>query len=410
MNILFVSNYIPTHNGSGPQRRAANHLDVLRTLGAVTVVFPSNAVEANSPRDLAEELGVGRVVIRQEPTIAEHREALYNESSGTVLRFLHAIRRISYLDGRVFSKYQEKWRVFFEYNFDLIFAFRMTSALWLDSILPSSISAPKVVDLDDIESITFSRAIGKSNSMLWRFILRKQLRWIKRVEAQLLQNWTACILCSEIDSARLERLTGRKAWVIPNAVAFREPPPPEPSKLTRLLFVGTFAYNPNVEGIEWFVNMVWPKVVHALGASVTLTLVGFSPPQRILEMGETPGITVVANAPTLAPYYADADIVIVPLLTGSGTRIKIIEAASQRRALVTTTLGCEGLDYEDRIHAEISDSAEEFSERIVHMAQNNTERETISANAYEHARARFSREVVQASLSSKLHPLISRPV
>jgi glycosyltransferase involved in cell wall biosynthesis len=153
------------------------------------------------------------------------------------------------------------------------------------------------------------------------------------------------------------------------------------------------------------VAQVWPLIRRELSDGVTLTLVGFDPPDTIRALGKEEGVRVVANAPELRPHYDHASLVIVPLLAGSGTRIKVLEAASFGRAIVTTALGCEGLDFVDGRHAAIADRPESFAAAVVRLAKDPAARAALAATALAHVTSRFSAEAIQAGMIEKIRAL-----
>jgi glycosyltransferase involved in cell wall biosynthesis len=102
------------------------------------------------------------------------------------------------------------------------------------------------------------------------------------------------------------------------------------------------AYHANSDAILWFTGRIWPAI-HERFPHWTLTLVGSDPPPRVRELSTRPGVEVTGTVPDVRPYYAEAVLAIVPLLTGGGTRLKILEALAAGVPVVSTTMGVEGL-------------------------------------------------------------------
>jgi polysaccharide biosynthesis protein PslH len=133
-----------------------------------------------------------------------------------------------------------------------------------------------------------------------------------------------------------------KLAIIPNGIALPDPPVPQsqPSTPCRLLFVGALGYAPNMQGILWFMREVWP---HLTPAAFHLNIIGRKPPPEVQALASLPHVELAADVPDVAPYYAQCDLALAPILYGGGTRIKILEALAHKRGVVATPIGAEGL-------------------------------------------------------------------
>lgn len=125
-----------------------------------------------------------------------------------------------------------------------------------------------------------------------------------------------------------------------------------------LFHLGSMNWSPNVEGIEWFLDEVWPGI-HAAHPELTFTLAGHDIPEK-LKQREDPNVEVVGAVPDANEFMMDYDIMVVPLLSGSGIRIKIVEAMALGRVVITTSIGAEGLDVQNGKHLFIANTPEEF--------------------------------------------------
>lgn len=409
MNILFVSHAVPDDNGRGIQKRAAQHLHALRRLGKVTLVLPAYmAAEAEANGADLGLLDVQTIIRRPDRTLARLTEAAHRDARGAVGRLWSALRRRPEIDQRATGADRGASRALVDGHWDLIFAFRLASAIWLDSILPPPKNGgpPRVVDFDDIESIAMRRTHAAiRTTLLWRVKLRQWEGFVERVERRLARSWSLLLLCSERDAALVKQRYDAATLAIPNAVAFADPPPEPPAPPFRLLFVGTFSYGPNVYGLTWFVEQVWPGLREALGNGIELHAIGFDPPAAVLALGSHEGVTIVGPAETLPPHYAGSHAVIAPIFSGGGTRIKIIEAMSFGRPVVTTSLGCEGLDLADGEHALIADSPDGFRDAILRLTKEPGLRSAIARASWLYGRANFAVEPVESRMNIALRQL-----
>lgn len=406
MKILYVTQAIPDANGAGWQRRAAQHLRALTRLGKVAIVLPP--ADPIQPDEHGEErvlaMGVKHVIRRDTLSMGEQTYLAEAQARGRFAKIWAKSRRLPWLDGRAQKRDRERFRSMVKGKFDVIFAFRLQSALWIDSILDRGDHARLMIaDFDDIESRKFMDMHEFSEfSLFGKLKLKRQLNWIRTVERNLLNDWDAVCLCSDLDANRIAEMYSRGTWVVPNAYKFGKRLPETDGSPAQLLFVGNFAFGPNVKGATWFAQTVWPLVREQWNGEIRATFVGFRPSADIWALGNTPGIEIVADAVDLAPLYERAHVVIAPILNGSGTRTKLIEAAAYGRAIVTTSVGCEGLHFQDGIHVEMADTPDTFAERVVKLLQDPVRRSNLADAAYKHAVQHFDTENIEAALAQRV--------
>ena len=165
-------------------------------------------------------------------------------------------------------------------------------------------------------------------------------------------------VCSELD---LERFGVPNGIVVPNG--YEAPKVPagrdEVSAHPTLLFAGNFCYPPNSHAARWLVMDVLPKLREYI-PDVQVRLVG-EPDASVAELASCRSVTVVGRVPEMHPELVRADVVAVPIRYGSGTRVKILEAFANRIPVVSTTVGAEGLDIEDRRELILADDAAPFA-------------------------------------------------
>lgn len=126
----------------------------------------------------------------------------------------------------------------------------------------------------------------------------------------------------------------------PYGMILPEPLDPEDEEPGVLLFAGTFAHPPNRDAARWLATEIMPAVRQRV-PDATLRLAGSSPPREVLDLAG-PGIEVIADPVSMDPHLAAASVVLAPVRTGGGMRMKVLEAMALRRAVVTTSLGAEG--------------------------------------------------------------------
>jgi len=127
-----------------------------------------------------------------------------------------------------------------------------------------------------------------------------------------------------------------------------------------ILFQGTLNYQPNVDAATWLVDDLAPRIRNRV-PDLRIRLVGQTVPP-VDRLDDPPAVTVVGRVPDMTPELAQADIAVVPLLVGSGSRLKIIESFAHRIPVVSTSIGADGLDVEDGVHLLIADDPDTFAD------------------------------------------------
>ena len=213
-------------------------------------------------------------------------------------------------------------------------------------------------------------------SIARRYRLREGILRVLRSAREVLQ-WlrferTACTAADQVhvmsrsDRDILARLLpdgSRRIRVVPNGAAATGQMSFEAGS-SDVLFVGSFPHYPNQEGLRFLVEEVWPRV-RVRSESARLVVVGSRPPKWVLDLDGRDGVEVAGEVESMEPLYRRAGVAAVPILSGSGTRLKILEALAHGVPVVATSIGAEGLDaLVDGKDLLLADSAEEFARQL----------------------------------------------
>ncbi len=158
-----------------------------------------------------------------------------------------------------------------------------------------------------------------------------------------------------------------KCYVVPNVSPRMELPDDfckdGHSNIRNILFVGSLAYEPNLQGIIWFIKEVFPRMVEEY-EDVRLVIVGKCPPAELINLTQnTPNVELNADSPDVVPFYNKCGVVIVPLFAGGGTRLKILESGVAGRPVISTEIGAYGLGLTDEKNVMIFSDPECFIEK-----------------------------------------------
>ncbi|HYW53979.1 MAG TPA: glycosyltransferase family 4 protein [Dongiaceae bacterium] len=202
----------------------------------------------------------------------------------------------------------------------------------------------------------------------------------------------------EAERADLHR-HGAAVRVMPNVYPADRPQAPKPVCGTaRLLYVGTFGYYPNHDAVEYFRESILPEIRRRSPRPVELLLVG-SGPNPIADHPE-PDVRFVGAVPDTTPFYAMSDAAIVPLRSGGGSRIKILEAFSHARAVISTTIGADGIEAVPDVHVKIGDSPADFAARCIDVIEDAKIRADLAQRGHDFFLAHHNFEALDAMIPS----------
>jgi glycosyltransferase involved in cell wall biosynthesis len=262
-------------------------------------------------------------------------------------------------------------------GFDLALVEHTNMARYLPA-LPAGL--PTVLDLHNVHALIARReAEGRDGPE--RELARQEASRTRRFEAWAAARCDLCLAVSDPEARAARRLLGvADVRVVPNGVDTAQlRPAPGPGEDGYLLFTGTMDYAPNVAAVEFFVRRVWPLVRRAVPAA-TFHVVGARPTPAVLRLAGD-GVEIHGGVADMGPYFGRAAVVVVPLLQGGGTRLKILEAAASARAVVSTPLGAEGLDLTDGRELLLARGPEDFAAAVVGLLRDPGHRQELGRQA-----------------------------
>lgn len=241
---------------------------------------------------------------------------------------------------------------------------------------------------------------------------------VKRYEAMLVRDFEHTLAVTSIDQNDLltavremepgaEQACAAKITVIPIAVDTARLVPIQRQPGSRnILTLGTLHYPPNADGIRWFANEVFPRILRQ-APDVTLTIVGKNPPLDFVQMAaDQPGvITVTGYVPELKPYLEQAALMVVPVRAGSGMRVRILEALAQAMPMVTTTIGLEGIDAQHDQEVLVADDADAFAAQVLRLMGDAELQARLARNGRALAERAYDWRVVLKKLDQVFRPL-----
>jgi glycosyltransferase involved in cell wall biosynthesis len=247
---------------------------------------------------------------------------------------------------------------------DLVFVSRLSA---MAAVLRSRRKPQRMFfDLDDVEHKSQLRLALEPPIWPGKLAYTAHLPaiWIAEHHGSRLSR--ATFVCSEKDRRHLRRLGfGQRVTVMPNAVQIPTSPPPIVKEPT-VLFLGTYLYRPNVAGAERLIRCIWPRVQRAVPDA--MLLIAGQGPENLPSFGRPPtGVVFAGFVSDLESLYARSRVVVCPLTAGGGTRIKLIEAASYAKPMVSTRVGAEGLSFVDGKEILLHEDDASFADSCVRL-------------------------------------------
>jgi glycosyltransferase involved in cell wall biosynthesis len=164
-----------------------------------------------------------------------------------------------------------------------------------------------------------------------------------------------------------------------------------------LIYIGALDWNPNIEGLKWFINQVWPHL-HIRYPALKLNIAGRNPDIKLTGFFNTPGIQYFGEVEDVVTFMEKGKIMIIPLFSGSGMRVKIIEGLARKKCIITTSKGMEGIPAENEKHLLKADSVQNYIDQIKKVLDHPEVCETLSWEGFQFVKQNFDNFVLTKGL------------
>ncbi|MGE0813594.1 MAG: glycosyltransferase [Vicinamibacterales bacterium] len=348
MRILLISPWFPSPPFGGALIRVSETLRHLSGRHAVTLVAP--AAHPVARRDL-EPLAAWCEAVEIVP-ISERPAAVLGRMAAGLVRGMPLIQGLH----RHPAMRRAVARLTAAHDYDVVHVEHSFMAPYLSAIARGR-HPRTVLSMHNIESLRFRRelATARGGRRLALFIDSVVFRSWEPAAVRRFDGVMA-VSGAERDWARAQAPDTPLATV-PNGVdtAHFVPAPAVRTRPT-LLFPGLMNYPPNIDAAAWLCDDILPRVA-TRHAGARVRIVGDKPTPEVLALAGRPGVEVTGRVPDVRPHFAECAAVVVPLRSGAGTRLKILEAMAMQRPVVSTTQGAEGLDVTPETDILLADTA-----------------------------------------------------
>ena len=251
--------------------------------------------------------------------------------------------------------------------------------------LPATLNVPSVLFTHNVEAEIWRRHVETAGNPVKRKLLGQQWDRMRRFEREALSRFDVVLAVSDADGETFERLypgaLRQPVHVVKTGVDTSYfTPMPGHERRAHLVFTGSMDWLPNEDGMLYFVRDLLPRIREA-EPDVTLSIIGRAPTPAVRRLAEHAGIEVTGRVDDVRPHVAAGSVYIVPLRIGGGTRLKIFEAMAMGKAVVSTTVGAEGLPVSNGHDIAIADDPGAFAQAVVGLIRDTERRRRMETAA-----------------------------
>lgn len=296
-----------------------------------------------------------------------------------------------FINNQIFNDLKE---VIKNNHYDVIQCEVLFGALYAKKIKEISPKSKLVYRAHNVEYRIWER-LAEQASGLKKIYLKLMSKRLKKEEQRLLTEFDLVVPISDVDKAWFEVNGAKEVFVSSTGVndfsmhnRVDEP---------KVGFLGSLDWEPNVEGVHWFVKNVWP-MIYSHNSKAKLNIAGRNCPNSIKELHDIEGVNVIGEVEDAKSFIKSNKVMAVPLLSGSGMRIKIVESLAFSMPIVTTSVGCEGIEVNSGDQLYVKDTPQDFAKAILNLLDDSNLCESISREGFAFCQKNYS----NTSIVSKL--------
>ena len=375
--MLILSPFIPLPATEGGRIRVVNLLKHLSPECHITLLAPKSFNSTPRDEEFIRDMGVDLVVAGDMPRL----------SIGSI-RFLWAGYPIPLAKYRIKALAEEFRSLTGREKFDVIQFEMLHAGQYLPDLRRSPLNrnTPSILIQHNIDSVVWARLYRNASSPLRKLGAFIQSLEFRRIERRLCPMFDLCVSMSKRDAERLRRIAHDvRIEIVPNGVDLEYFRPREDEvRWNRVVYVGSMDWYPNEDAVLYFYEHMWP-IIRREVPEAEFYVVGQYPGPRVKALDSKDGVHVTGLVEDIRPYVASAAVFVVPLRIGGGTRLKILEALAMGKAVVSSGIGCEGLDLTAGKDLIVADDPEEFAGWVIRLMRDEVERERLARSGHKKA-------------------------
>jgi glycosyltransferase involved in cell wall biosynthesis len=272
--------------------------------------------------------------------------------------------------------------------------------------LPSQLDVPLVVDFHNVDYLIMERYVRFESNRAKRMYARLESRKLREWERRACHRASTAWACSEYDRALLQKFgPSLPMFVVPNVVDVDEYAADSAEDPRKILFQGSMDWYPNRDAVEFFVVQIFSRIRSQV-PDARFVVAGRNPPEEFRQrLGRIRGVEFTGTVPDMRAEIGSAAVCVVPLRIGSGTRLKILEAAAMSKPIVSTRLGAEGLEFRDGQEIALEDEPAAFADAVVKLLSAAPDRHRLGQAARKRVEQNYSFHALRVSLRSAMSVL-----
>lgn len=304
-----------------------------------------------------------------------------------------------------------------KHKFDVVIFNVLDSLVTVPVIRRLIPDAVRIVNTENVDNAILANELENGaflNGDRERSELRARYEYTLEMESTLSDSFDAFWAASEPDRASLTRLNNDRlpGYVVPNGVdTIARPYDARPSKAANksVLFCGSLDYFPNRDGLDWFYKSIWP-LVRGGEPGARLRVIGKgSAGSDFSELRSDPSVSFLGEVDDVVSHYRDTGVCVVPLRSGSGTRLKVLEAMSMGNPIVSTSMGAAGLNVTDGANILINDNAEDIAASVLSLLNDRSRFDSVRFSARKLVEAEYDWTVSGARMNASIAELMGKP-
>ncbi len=292
-------------------------------------------------------------------------------------------------------------------KYDLIHLAELNSFFVIQKYL-HEIKVPIVLDAHNIEYVRLKSEF-KNKSFIARLIGKTLLQSLKKEELYAIRNIQYLLTCSDVDKDYFQKfMSNKKIFVIPNGVNLKyfQNIIPKKSNKGIILFMGLLSYFPNEQGLKFYIKYIHPLVKKG-NNNMEFHIIGRNAPSWLRDSTKKDkSIKLFGFVKDQRQYIANADVCVAPILSGSGTRLKILEYMAMKKAVVATYQAAEGIEVRNHRNVLLAKDCKEFAAEITKILNNKVLANNLGENAYKLIEKNYQWEKIGQELNKIYSKLI----
>jgi len=350
--------------------------------------------EKTFPPEYIKKTGIETVFIDNTVKLTDAFFNLFSSQSYHIKRFVS-----KEFENKIISILQKE-------TFDIIQLETIYISPYIETIHKYS-DAKIVLRSHNIEYLIWERLASSANNFFRKAYLKHLANTLKKYEIKTVNKFDGIAAITSKDAEQLKVLGCKKPICdIPLGIDLNNYSiVPSYLEIPSLFHIGSMNWMPNEEAVKWFISNVWDDI-HAEYPTLKLYLAGRNMPDWLLEM-KMPNIEIVGEVEDALTFISSKQIMIVPLLSGSGMRVKIMEGMALGKIIISTTIGAEGIDYENGKNIVLADSPEEFNKMIKYYLNDQNSAEQVGIQAKKLIKEKYDNKVITEKLIAFYHQLLN---